>query len=129
MPRALRRNLTRSRSSSAEIASSPIVTVPRVGSASPASRPRSVDFPHPLIGGQSRSFSVTPESFESDLSEARTFGFVEEVDALRAAGLIKGASLENTVVLDDKRKYDAELVGTDPTTDIAEAEQCDADGS
>ena len=61
-----------------------------------------IDFPHPLIGRQSRSFSVTPASFESELSEARTFGFVEEVAALRGAGLIKGASLENAVVLDER---------------------------
>jgi UDP-3-O-[3-hydroxymyristoyl] N-acetylglucosamine deacetylase / 3-hydroxyacyl-[acyl-carrier-protein] dehydratase len=61
-----------------------------------------VDFPHPLIGRQSRSFTVTPATFEAELAAARTFGFVEEVDALRGAGLIKGASLENTVVLDER---------------------------
>jgi UDP-3-O-[3-hydroxymyristoyl] N-acetylglucosamine deacetylase/3-hydroxyacyl-[acyl-carrier-protein] dehydratase len=61
-----------------------------------------VDFPHPLIGRQSRSFIVTPASFEADLCEARTFGFVREVDELRAAGLIKGATLENTIVLDER---------------------------
>ena len=60
-----------------------------------------IEFPHPLIGKQSRRFSVTPASFASELSRARTFGFVSEVDALRAKGLIKGASLENAVVLDD----------------------------
>ena len=60
-----------------------------------------VDFPHPLIGRQSRSFNVTPTSFETELCEARTFGFIGEVDALRAAGLIKGVSLENAVVLDE----------------------------
>jgi len=61
-----------------------------------------VDFPHPLIGRQSRSFVVTPESFEAELSEARTFGFVREVDELRAAGLIKGATLDNAIVLDER---------------------------
>lgn len=60
-----------------------------------------IDFPHPLIGRQSRSFCVTADSFASELSEARTFGFMDEVDALRAGGLIKGASLDNTVVLDN----------------------------
>ncbi|HMG12761.1 MAG TPA: UDP-3-O-acyl-N-acetylglucosamine deacetylase, partial [Gemmatimonadaceae bacterium] len=60
-----------------------------------------IEFPHPLIGKQSRRFTVTEESFASELSRARTFGFVHEVDALRAKGLIKGASLENAVVLDD----------------------------
>ncbi|HEY6089408.1 MAG TPA: UDP-3-O-acyl-N-acetylglucosamine deacetylase [Gemmatimonadaceae bacterium] len=60
-----------------------------------------IEFPHPLIGKQSRSFTITQDSFASELSRARTFGFVHEVDALRAKGLIKGASLDNAVVLDD----------------------------
>ncbi|HVS60526.1 MAG TPA: UDP-3-O-acyl-N-acetylglucosamine deacetylase [Gemmatimonadaceae bacterium] len=60
-----------------------------------------IEFPHPLIGKQSRRFVVTQESFANELSRARTFGFVHEVDALRAKGLIKGASLNNAVVLDD----------------------------
>jgi UDP-3-O-[3-hydroxymyristoyl] N-acetylglucosamine deacetylase/3-hydroxyacyl-[acyl-carrier-protein] dehydratase len=60
-----------------------------------------IEFPHPLIGKQSRRFTVTEESFASEMSRARTFGFVHEVDALRAKGLIKGASLDNSVVLDD----------------------------
>ena len=60
-----------------------------------------IEFPHPLIGKQSRRFTITQESFASELSRARTFGFVHEVDALRAKGLIKGASLANAIVLDD----------------------------
>jgi UDP-3-O-[3-hydroxymyristoyl] N-acetylglucosamine deacetylase / 3-hydroxyacyl-[acyl-carrier-protein] dehydratase len=60
-----------------------------------------IEFPHPLIGKQSRRFVVTQDSFASELSRARTFGFIHEVDALRAKGLIKGASLNNAVVLDD----------------------------
>jgi UDP-3-O-[3-hydroxymyristoyl] N-acetylglucosamine deacetylase/3-hydroxyacyl-[acyl-carrier-protein] dehydratase len=72
-----------------------------------------IDFPHPLIGRQSRSFNVTPASFETELSEARTFGFVEEVDALREAGLIKGASLNNTVVLDEHEVLSGALRWTD----------------
>ena len=60
-----------------------------------------IEFPHPLIGKQSRRFTVTEESFTSELSRARTFGFVHEVDALREKGLIRGATLENAVVLGD----------------------------
>jgi UDP-3-O-[3-hydroxymyristoyl] N-acetylglucosamine deacetylase/3-hydroxyacyl-[acyl-carrier-protein] dehydratase len=60
-----------------------------------------IEFPHRLIGKQSRRFVVTQDSFASELSRARTFGFIHEVDALRAKGLIKGASLHNAVVLDD----------------------------
>ena len=57
-------------------------------------------FPHPLIGEQSISLAVTADTFTRELAGARTFGFVHEVEALRAAGLIQGASTANAVVLD-----------------------------
>ena len=72
-----------------------------------------IEFPHPLIGKQARRFTVTEELFASELSRARTFGFVHEVDALRAKGLIKGASLENAVVLDDTAVLSGDLRGAD----------------
>jgi UDP-3-O-[3-hydroxymyristoyl] N-acetylglucosamine deacetylase/3-hydroxyacyl-[acyl-carrier-protein] dehydratase len=72
-----------------------------------------IEFPHPLIGKQSRRFTVTEESFASELSRARTFGFVHEVDALRAKGLIKGASLDNAVVLDDTDVLSGDLRWSD----------------
>jgi UDP-3-O-[3-hydroxymyristoyl] N-acetylglucosamine deacetylase/3-hydroxyacyl-[acyl-carrier-protein] dehydratase len=72
-----------------------------------------IEFAHPLIGRQSRCFTVTEDSFASELSSARTFGFVHEVDALRAKGLIKGASLDNAVVLDDTDVLSGELRWTD----------------
>jgi UDP-3-O-[3-hydroxymyristoyl] N-acetylglucosamine deacetylase/3-hydroxyacyl-[acyl-carrier-protein] dehydratase len=68
-----------------------------------------IEFPHPLIGKQARRFTVTEELFASELSRARTFGFVHEVEALRAKGLIKGASLENAVVLDDTAVLSGDL--------------------
>jgi UDP-3-O-[3-hydroxymyristoyl] N-acetylglucosamine deacetylase/3-hydroxyacyl-[acyl-carrier-protein] dehydratase len=68
-----------------------------------------IEFPHPLIGRQSRRFIINEEIFASELSRARTFGFVHEVDALRGKGLIKGASLDNTVVLDDNDILSGEL--------------------
>ncbi|MEO5904790.1 MAG: UDP-3-O-acyl-N-acetylglucosamine deacetylase [Gemmatimonadaceae bacterium] len=61
-----------------------------------------IEFPHPRIGKQSRQFSVTADSFETEMSRARTFGFVNEVEWLRERGLIKGASVENAIVLDEK---------------------------
>jgi UDP-3-O-[3-hydroxymyristoyl] N-acetylglucosamine deacetylase / 3-hydroxyacyl-[acyl-carrier-protein] dehydratase len=61
----------------------------------------SIEFPHPLIGRQACGFDVTAETFTAELAAARTFGFVREVEALRAKGLIAGASTENAVVLDD----------------------------
>ena len=60
-----------------------------------------IDFPHPMIGRQAFECAVTRETFAQELSGARTFGFVREVEALRAKGLIQGASTENAVVLDD----------------------------
>ena len=61
----------------------------------------SIDFAHPLIGAQSGRWRVTEESFATELAGARTFGFMREVEMLRAKGLIQGASSENAVVLDD----------------------------
>jgi UDP-3-O-[3-hydroxymyristoyl] N-acetylglucosamine deacetylase/3-hydroxyacyl-[acyl-carrier-protein] dehydratase len=72
-----------------------------------------IDFPHPLIGRQSVRVPVTPETFASDLAAARTFGFLREEDALRAKGLIQGASTTNTVVLDDAGPVDTELRWSD----------------
>lgn len=60
-----------------------------------------IEFPHPAIGAQRLSCVITPERFTAELAAARTFGFVHEVEALRARGLIKGGSLANAVVLDD----------------------------
>jgi UDP-3-O-[3-hydroxymyristoyl] N-acetylglucosamine deacetylase/3-hydroxyacyl-[acyl-carrier-protein] dehydratase len=60
-----------------------------------------IDFQHPLIGKQRSCYRVTPERFARDIGPARTFGFMHEVEYLRAKGLIQGASLENAVVLDE----------------------------
>ena len=60
-----------------------------------------INFPHPLIGHQRGEYRVTRDSFERELGGARTFGFVREVEGLRAKGLIRGASTANAVVLDD----------------------------
>jgi len=58
-----------------------------------------IDFPHPLIGRQEAELVVTAESFRHELAAARTFGFVEEAESLRAQGLARGGSLENAIVL------------------------------
>jgi UDP-3-O-[3-hydroxymyristoyl] N-acetylglucosamine deacetylase / 3-hydroxyacyl-[acyl-carrier-protein] dehydratase len=68
-----------------------------------------IDFPHPLIGRQQGRYCVTPAGFASELAPARTFGFVREVETLRSAGLIRGASTANAVVLDDTSVVDATL--------------------
>lgn len=60
-----------------------------------------IDFDHDLIGRQYGAFDIDGEQFCGDLARARTFGFVADAETLRARGLALGASLDNTVVLDD----------------------------
>ena len=63
-----------------------------------------VEFDHPAIGRQELYVdSPSAERFERDISAARTFGFLDQVDALWRAGLARGGSLDNTVVLDAER--------------------------
>lgn len=59
-----------------------------------------IDFPHPLIGQQTFRFDLDNDTYESQVAAARTFGFMKDFDALRAAGLIKGGTLDNAVVFD-----------------------------
>ena len=60
----------------------------------------SIEFDHPVIGKQEFSFAVTDEAFADDISSARTFGFLHEVEYLKRYGLAQGGSLENAVVID-----------------------------
>ncbi|MBV9251783.1 MAG: UDP-3-O-[3-hydroxymyristoyl] N-acetylglucosamine deacetylase, partial [Acetobacteraceae bacterium] len=63
----------------------------------------SIDFTAPVIGQQALSLHLTAETFRQGLARARTFGLMEEVGQLRAAGMAKGGSLDNAVVVDDAR--------------------------
>ena len=58
-----------------------------------------IGFPHPLIGHQKLEVEITPENYSTLIAPARTFGFYHEVEALQAAGLVRGGSLENAIVL------------------------------
>ena len=60
-----------------------------------------IDFEHEAIGRQYASFLVDAETFRTELAPARTFGFEADAEALRTKGLALGASLDNTIVLDD----------------------------
>ena len=60
-----------------------------------------IDFPHPSIGRQSVHFDLDSETFAKKIAPARTFGFMRDVEKLRAAGLARGGSVENCIVLDD----------------------------
>ena len=59
-----------------------------------------IDFDTAVIGNQVVDFVVDEDTFRSDIMAARTFGFAHEVEALRKAGLARGGSLENAVVID-----------------------------
>ena len=58
-----------------------------------------IDFSHPLVGRQELQLEVNEDSFIRVLAEARTFGFMDDVERLRRVGLIRGGSLENAIVL------------------------------
>src|SRR5579885_650992 len=49
-----------------------------------------------------------PERFKREIARARTFGFLEEVESMRAAGLARGGSLDNAVVISGNRVLNAE---------------------
>jgi UDP-3-O-[3-hydroxymyristoyl] N-acetylglucosamine deacetylase len=59
-----------------------------------------IDFDTPVIGNQVVDFVVDEQTFRDEIMAARTFGFAHEVEALRRAGLARGGSLENAVVID-----------------------------
>nr|BFD63459.1 UDP-3-O-acyl-N-acetylglucosamine deacetylase [Bdellovibrio sp. HM001] len=59
-----------------------------------------IDFPNPTIGKQTIDLDINEQSFGRDVANARTFGFMKDVEALKARGLAKGGSLDNCVVLD-----------------------------
>lgn len=60
-----------------------------------------IEFSHPKIGKQKIELEVNSHTFSKELSRARTFGFMKDVEALKVKGLALGGSLENAVVLDD----------------------------
>ena len=59
-----------------------------------------IDFDSAAIGNQRVDFVVDEQTFRDEICAARTFGFAHEVEALRRAGLARGGSLENAVVID-----------------------------
>jgi UDP-3-O-[3-hydroxymyristoyl] N-acetylglucosamine deacetylase len=62
-----------------------------------------IDFPHPAIGQQKIDLEINEQTFTRELANARTFGFLKDVEAMKAAGLARGGSLENCIVLDDTK--------------------------
>lgn len=60
-----------------------------------------IDFENPLIRSQSCTIEVVDHVFEREISSARTFGFLHEVEYMKRYGLARGGSLDNAVVIDD----------------------------
>jgi len=63
----------------------------------------SIDFAAPAIGHQALSVELVNGTFAEHIAAARTFGFAEDVERLRAAGLARGGSLDNAIVIDGAR--------------------------
>jgi UDP-3-O-[3-hydroxymyristoyl] N-acetylglucosamine deacetylase len=61
------------------------------------------DFENGSLSSQDFYMPVDPAAFRMEVSRARTFGFAEDVDRLRAAGLARGGSLDNAVVIRNGR--------------------------
>jgi UDP-3-O-[3-hydroxymyristoyl] N-acetylglucosamine deacetylase len=76
-----------------------------------------IEFSAAAIGKQTFSLDFSPASFRTDIAPARTFGFLRELETLHAMNLARGASLENTLALDEQglvnpglRRFDDEFV-------------------
>jgi UDP-3-O-[3-hydroxymyristoyl] N-acetylglucosamine deacetylase len=59
-----------------------------------------ISFDHPLIQTQSYSLTMSEDRYEDDICNARTFGFLHEVEYMKRLGLARGGTLDNAVVID-----------------------------
>jgi len=67
-----------------------------------------IRFADPAIGVQRRRVHLTAETFLTEVADARTFGFLADAEIMRAAGLGRGASMDNTLVVDAGRVVNPE---------------------
>ncbi len=67
-----------------------------------------ISFPTAAIGRQAIDLPMDEHAFRTELADCRTFGFLREVEALRAMGLARGGSMENCVVIDGDRVLNPE---------------------
>ncbi|MDD9301499.1 MAG: UDP-3-O-acyl-N-acetylglucosamine deacetylase [Desulfobacter sp.] len=63
----------------------------------------SIDFDHPLIGKQRLTYDRSKNNFEKEISHARTFGFIKDLELLKKFSLGKGGSLDNAIVIDNDK--------------------------
>ncbi|MEP3589846.1 MAG: UDP-3-O-acyl-N-acetylglucosamine deacetylase, partial [Marinobacter sp.] len=78
-----------------------------------------IDFDHPVFKGRAQTATVdfSSTSFVKEVSRARTFGFMRDIEKLRAMNLALGGSVDNAIVVDDYKilnedglRYDDEFV-------------------
>jgi UDP-3-O-[3-hydroxymyristoyl] N-acetylglucosamine deacetylase len=62
-----------------------------------------IDFPHPVIGRQKIDIDINEQTYSREIANARTFGFLKDVEILQTRGLARGASLENAIGLDENK--------------------------
>lgn len=67
-----------------------------------------IEFPHPAIGKQTLDIDIDENTFAREIANARTFGFMKDVEALKARGLAKGGSFDNAIVFDDQKVMNPE---------------------
>jgi UDP-3-O-[3-hydroxymyristoyl] N-acetylglucosamine deacetylase len=69
-----------------------------------------IDFPHPVFGSENKHTVVdfAEHSYAKEVARARTFGFMQDVEAMRSMGLALGGSLQNAIVLDETRVLNSE---------------------
>ena len=69
-----------------------------------------IEFNHPAVDGTGQTAEVdfSVESYVKEVSRARTFGFMQDVETLRGMGLARGGSLENAIVMDEYRILNAD---------------------
>jgi UDP-3-O-[3-hydroxymyristoyl] N-acetylglucosamine deacetylase len=70
----------------------------------------SIAFEHPVFdrSAQRACVDFAETSYAKEVARARTFGFVQDVEAMRSVGLARGGSLENAIVLDEYRVLNTE---------------------
>src|SRR3954452_7240396 len=66
-----------------------------------------IDFDNPLIRHQDISLSIDPDAFNAEIAPARTFGLLDDWPRLKAAGLARGGSLDNAIVISGDRVLNA----------------------
>ena len=69
-----------------------------------------IEYPGTFIGSQALHLMVTPEAYEKEIAPAQTYGFWEEIEPLRAQGLIKGGDLDRAIIIRENGYLNSEKV-------------------